>query len=145
MTHHSVALETPPSYSQAVDHSASLPPIVLLLPLLQPSDHFEQRALGGGCVPVGRPANVLEVLDYTIAILWLRRERLLGLFCWGCLGIQALQIPWRLQHCSGRWNKKWGLRYNVLMGRVTHYPHTHLYTSVHIDSPAMTALHPSST
>ena len=117
----------PPSYSQAVDHSASLPPIVLLLPLLQPSDHFEQRALGGGRVPVGRPANVLEVLDYTIPILWLRTERLLGLFCWGCLGMQALQIPWRLQHCSGRWNK-WGLRYNVLMGSHTlsPYPPLHL-------------------
>lgn len=66
-------------YSQAVDHGASLPPVVLLLPLLQPPDHFEQRALGGGRVPVGRPANVLEVLDYTIPILRLRTERLLGL------------------------------------------------------------------
>lgn len=107
ITHHPVALETPPWYSQAVDHSASLPPVILLLPLLQPSDHFEQRALGGGCVPVGGPANVLEVLDYTIPILWLRTERLLGLFCWGCLGTQALQIPRALQHYSGRWTK-WG-------------------------------------
>lgn len=51
---------------------SSLSPIVLLLPLLQPSDHFEQRALGRGCVPVCRPANILEVLDDTVTILWLR-------------------------------------------------------------------------
>lgn len=65
-------------YSQAVDHRASLPPIVLLLPLLQPPDHFEQRALGGGRVPVGGPADVLEVLDYAVPVLRLWTERLLG-------------------------------------------------------------------
>lgn len=81
-------------YSQAVDHGASLSPIILLLPLLQPSDHFEQRALGRGCVPVCRPADVLEVLDNTITILWLRTKHCLGLFCSGCLGIQTFQIPW---------------------------------------------------
>lgn len=73
-----------PSYSQAVDHSASLPPVVLLLPLLQPPDHLEQRALGGGCVPVGGPADVLEVLDYAVPVLGLRTERLSGVVCWGC-------------------------------------------------------------
>ena len=73
-----------PSYSQAVDHSASLPPITLLLPLLQPPDHLEQRALGGGRVPVGGPADVLEVLDYTVPVLGLRADRLSGEVCWGC-------------------------------------------------------------
>lgn len=73
-----------PSHSQAVDHSASLPPVALLLPLLQPSDHLEQRALGGGRVPVGGPADVLEVLDYTVPVLGLRTERLSGVVCWGC-------------------------------------------------------------
>lgn len=73
-----------PSYSQAVDHSASLPPITLFLPLLQPPDHLEQRALGGGRVPVGGPADVLEVLDYTVPVLGLRADRLSGEVCWGC-------------------------------------------------------------
>lgn len=75
-----------PVDSQAVHHAASLPPVVLLLPLLPPADHFEQRALVGWCVPVGGPADVLEVLDYAIPILRLRTERLLGPF-WGCSGI----------------------------------------------------------
>lgn len=66
-----------------MDHSAPLPPIILLLPLLQPPDHFEQRALGGGCVPVGRPADVLQVLDYPVPILRLRTERPSGLFFQG--------------------------------------------------------------
>lgn len=65
-----------------MDHSAPLSSVVLLLPFLQPSDHFEQRALRGGRVPVCRPADVLEVLDNTITILWLRTEHWLGLFCW---------------------------------------------------------------
>lgn len=75
-----------PVDSQAVHHAASLPPVVLLLPLLPPADHFEQRALVGWCVLVGGPADVLEVLDYAIPILRLRTERLLGPF-WGCSGI----------------------------------------------------------
>lgn len=85
-TRHPSALETPPQYSQAVDYGASLPPVVLLLPLLQPPNHFEQRALGGGRVPVGGPADVLEVLDDTIPILRLRTESLLGLLYWGRSG-----------------------------------------------------------
>lgn len=85
--------EAPPQYSQAVDHSAPLPPVVLLLPLLQAPDHFEQRALGGGRVPVGGPADVLEMLDYAVPVLRLRTGRLLVLFP---------QMPWGLQHCRGK-------------------------------------------
>lgn len=101
---------TPPSYSQAVDHGASLSTIILLLPLLQPADHFEQGALGGGRVPVGGPADVLEVLDDAVPILRLRTERASGPFSWGSWG-----VPWGLQHRSGSQTK--GHPSHVVMGR----------------------------
>lgn len=57
-----------------MDHSAAVSPIVLLLPLLQPPDHLQQRALGWRGVPVRWPADVLQVLNYAIAILGLKQR-----------------------------------------------------------------------
>lgn len=72
-----------------MNHCAAFPPIILLLPLLQASDHFEQGALGGGSVSVSGPANVLEMLDNAITILGLKTEELLGLLCWGWVGCRT--------------------------------------------------------
>lgn len=49
-------------HSQAVDNRASIPPIVLLLPLGQTSHQLQDGALGQGRVPIRWPANELEVL-----------------------------------------------------------------------------------
>lgn len=49
-------------HSQAVDHRPPVASVVLLLPLGQPPHQLEDGALGKGRVPVGGPANELEVL-----------------------------------------------------------------------------------
>lgn len=131
--HHPAAPEAPPRYSQAVDHGAALPPVILLLPLLQPADHFEQRALGGGRVAVGRPANVLEVLDYAVPILRLKAEKLLGLCFWGC---RPFSYP---GGCSIAVEDRLNGLYAMSSQSVS--PHSHPYTFVHTNSPAMTSLH----
>lgn len=59
---------------QAVHHGPPVSTVVLLLPLGQPPDQLEDGALGEGRVPVGRPANELEVLHQAITVLRLRRE-----------------------------------------------------------------------
>lgn len=56
---------------QAVHHSPPVSSVVLLLPLRQPPDQLEDGALGQRRVPVGRPADELEVLHQAVAVLWL--------------------------------------------------------------------------
>lgn len=60
--------------SQAVYHSPPVSSVVLLLPLGQPPDQLQDGALGEGRVPVGRPADELEVLHQAVTVLWLRRR-----------------------------------------------------------------------
>lgn len=55
--------------SQAVDHSPPVAPVILLLPLGQPPHQLEDGAFGERRVPVGRPANELEVLHQAVTIL----------------------------------------------------------------------------
>ena len=57
-------------------HSPPVSSVVLLLPLRQPPDQLQDGALRKRRVPVGRPANELEVLHQTVTVLWLRRQRL---------------------------------------------------------------------
>lgn len=59
---------------QAVNHSPPVSSVVLLLPLRQPPDQLEDGALGERRVPVGRPANELEVLHQAVTVLWLKRD-----------------------------------------------------------------------
>lgn len=59
---------------QAVNHSPPVSSVVLLLPLRQPPDQLEDGALGERSVPVGRPANELEVLHQAVTVLWLKRD-----------------------------------------------------------------------
>ena len=56
---------------QAVDHGASLPAVVLLLPFVHLVNQFEEGALGDRCVPVHRPAQELELLHHAVPVLWL--------------------------------------------------------------------------
>lgn len=59
---------------QAVYNSPPISSVILLLPLSQPPDQLEDGAFGERCVPVGGPANELEVLHQAVTVLWLRRE-----------------------------------------------------------------------
>lgn len=67
-------LLSPFNYSQAVDHGASVSPVVLLLPLGQTSHQLQDGALGQGRVAVSGPANELEMLHQTVAILGLPKN-----------------------------------------------------------------------
>lgn len=57
-----------------MNHSPPVSSVVLLLPLRQPPDQLEDGALGERSVPVGRPANELEVLHQAVTVLWLKRD-----------------------------------------------------------------------
>lgn len=69
-----VRAQTPALHSQAVDHGPPVSPVVLLLPLGQPPHQLEDGAFGQRRVPVGRPADELEVLHQAVAILRLRHR-----------------------------------------------------------------------
>lgn len=56
-------------FLQAVDHGASLPAVILLLPFVHLVNQFEEGALGDGCVPVHRPAQELELLHHAVPVL----------------------------------------------------------------------------
>lgn len=55
-------------------HGPPVSSVVLLLPLGQPPDQLQDGALRERRVPVGWPANELEVLHQAVTVLWLRRE-----------------------------------------------------------------------
>lgn len=52
-----------------MDHSASLSPVVLLLPFIHLSNELEEGAFGHGCVSVHGPTQELELLHHPVAIL----------------------------------------------------------------------------
>lgn len=54
---------------QAVDDGASLPSVVLLLPLVHLVDELQEGALGYGCIAVHGPAQELELLHHPVAVL----------------------------------------------------------------------------
>lgn len=53
----------------AVDHGASLPAIVLLLPFVHLMNQFEEGTLRHWRVPVHGPAQELELLHHTVPVL----------------------------------------------------------------------------
>lgn len=59
-------------YSQAVHDRASLPAVVLLLPLVHLADELQEGALGHRRVPVHRPAQELELLHHPVPVLGLQ-------------------------------------------------------------------------
>lgn len=54
---------------QAVDDGASLPSVVLLLPLVHLVDKLQEGALGDGRIAVHGPAQELELLHHPVAVL----------------------------------------------------------------------------
>ena len=62
-------------YSQAVHDRASLPAVVLLLPLVHLADELQEGALGHRRVPVHRPAQELELLSTCALETMLCNER----------------------------------------------------------------------
>lgn len=63
---------------QAVDHSASLAPVVLFLPLVHLSDQLEEGAFGHGRVSVHGPAQELELLHHAVPVLRLEDTETTG-------------------------------------------------------------------
>lgn len=52
-----------------MDHSASLSPVILLLPFIHLSNELEEGAFGHGRVSVHGPTQELELLHHPVAIL----------------------------------------------------------------------------
>lgn len=60
-------------------HGPPVSSVILLLPLRQPPDQLEDGAFGERRVPVGRPADELKVLHQAVTVLWLKRQRGVGI------------------------------------------------------------------
>lgn len=70
-THNTDGTEHPTAAApvQAVYNSASIAFLTFLLPFIHLEDQLEERALGGGNLPMTRPSQVLELTDHQVTLL----------------------------------------------------------------------------